>query len=78
MGNQFGSLLGLGSVGAEYREPLGLVADYLCGREGGPYPRPNPLPEPLTPALDGQKALSRLACVCSELTEAVDRWGNGP
>ena len=36
MGVSYSALLGLGAVGAEYREPLGLICDFLVGRDGGP------------------------------------------
>jgi len=77
MGVSYSALLGLGAVGAEYREPLGLICDFLVGREGGPE-IPPVIPTPLPPPLLRRADLSRANAVSQGFRLTIESWGQGP
>ena len=78
----FEKVVDLGAVGSEYRDPLGLVLDYLVGDEPDrPPPRALellPRPRPWNYSLFAFAQAQLTTATCRLFVELWRQWGEGP
>ena len=78
MGQAWAALRALGCVGSEYRQPLGLVLDFVAGSVPNQPPNPNaPVPQ-LDSLQRGWNDVMEFGTVCKATSDVVEAWGQGP